>query len=389
MSIAPAGCAASGRPTAPGTRRSRTGQAVRGPPARPEHGAGGESHARQGSYPVSSFPSAEGCPARRIELRRARRWFTPSKVVVPRVTGVRGGSDRLDGVRLCRARRYSPRGPDRLCWTVRPTGDRAILLVPRSSLVSMPEPAYFTAFKNFEFTRTPSGVLTLRFHTDGGPATFTGQMHSDLPRALYEIGQDRDNRVLVLTGSGDRFMTDIDGPSLDDPTKPAVWDKTTAEGRRVMQRLVDLEMPIVAAVNGPATVHSEYVLVADIVITADTTVFTDFPHLTFGIVPGDGIYLAWEETIGLNRARYLTLTQGSFTAQQAEQWGAVAEVLPLDQVLPRAQELAASLAAKPQLLSRYLAITVRQRLSRRMAEAYQLGSALEGLTGADLAYQQR
>jgi len=89
----------------------------------------------------------------------------------------------------------------------------------------------------------------------GGPSppatTFTGQMHTDFPRALYEIGEDRDNRVLVLTGTGDRFMTEIDGQSLDDPTKPAVWDKTTAEGRRIMQRLVDLEMPIVAAVNGP------------------------------------------------------------------------------------------------------------------------------------------
>jgi enoyl-CoA hydratase/carnithine racemase len=252
----------------------------------------------------------------------------------------------------------------------------------------MTEPSYFTAFKNYEFTRTPSGVLTLRFHTDGGPVTFTGQTHSDFPRALYEIGQDRDNRVLVVTGTGDRFMTDIDGPSLGDPTKPLDWDRLTAEGRRVMQRLVDLEMPIVAAVNGPASVHSEYVLVGDIVIAADTTVFSDFPHLTFGIVPGDGVYLAWEETIGLNRARYLTLTQGSFTAQEAEQWGAVAEVLPLDQVLPRAQELAEKLAAKPQLLTRYLAVTVRQRLSRRMAEGYQLGSALEGLTGADLAYQQ-
>jgi hypothetical protein len=60
--------------------------------------------------------------------------------------------------------------------------------------MSMTEPAYFTGFKNFECTRTPSGVLTLRFHTDGGPATFTGQMHTDLPRALYEIGNDRDNR---------------------------------------------------------------------------------------------------------------------------------------------------------------------------------------------------
>jgi enoyl-CoA hydratase/carnithine racemase len=255
--------------------------------------------------------------------------------------------------------------------------------------VTMTRPEYFTAFKNLKFTRTPSGVLTLRFHTDGGPATFTGQLHTDLPRALAEIGDDRENRVLVLTGTDDRFMTDIDGPSLGDITKPAAWDRTIAEGRRVMQRLVDLEMPIVAAVNGPASVHSEYVLLADIVIAADTAVFTDFPHLTFGIVPGDGVHLAWEEAIGLNRARYLTLTQGSFTAQQAERWGAVAEVLPLEQVLPRAQELAESLAAKPQLLTRYLAVTVRQRLSRRMAEATQLGMALEGLSAADLAYQQQ
>lgn len=253
--------------------------------------------------------------------------------------------------------------------------------------MAMTEPGYFTAFKNLEFTRPPSGVLTVRFHTDGGPATFTGQMHSDFPRALYEIGDDRDNRVLVLTGTGERFMTDIDGPSLGDITKPAEWDRTIAEGRRVMQRLVDLEMPIVAAVNGPAGVHSEYLLMADIVIAADTTVFSDFPHLTFGIVPGDGVQLAWEEALGLNRARYLTLTQGSFTAQQAERWRAVAEVHPLEEVLPRAQQLAESLAAKPQLLTRYLAVTIRQRLSRRMAEATQLGLALEGLTAADLGQQ--
>jgi enoyl-CoA hydratase/carnithine racemase len=112
------------------------------------------------------------------------------------------------------------------------------------------------------------------------------------------------------------------------------------------------------------------------------------PHLTFGIVPGDGIQIVWEEVLGSSRARYLTLPQGSFTAKQAECWGAVAEVLPLDEVLPRAQHLAKELAAKPQLLTRYLSVTLRQRISRRMAEGIQLGMALEGLTAADLAYQR-
>ncbi|EDY42823.1 enoyl-CoA hydratase/isomerase family protein [Streptomyces sp. SPB074] len=248
-------------------------------------------------------------------------------------------------------------------------------------------PAYFTAFENLAMSRTDSGVLTVRFHTDGGPATFTGRTHTDFPRALFEIGEDRDNRVLVLTGTGDRFMTEIDGASLGAITKPAEWDRTLAEGRRVLQRLVDLEMPVIAAVNGPVSVHSEYALLADIVLAADTTVFSDFPHLTFGIVPGDGIQIAWEEALGVNRARHLALTQGSFTAEQAERWGAVAEVLPLEEVLPRALRLAEDLAARPLLLTRYLAVTLRQRISRRMAEALQTGMALEGLTAADLAHQ--
>jgi enoyl-CoA hydratase/carnithine racemase len=162
-------------------------------------------------------------------------------------------------------------------------------------------PEYFTAFKTLELTRAPSGVLTVRFHTDGGPATFTGQMHGDFARALYEIGQDRDNGVLVLTGTGDQFMAGFDGSGLAAMTEPALWDRALTEGRRMVQRLVDLEMPIVAAVNGPAAVHSEYALLADVVIAADTAVFSDFPHLTYGIVPGDGIYLAWEEAIGVNR----------------------------------------------------------------------------------------
>ena len=248
-------------------------------------------------------------------------------------------------------------------------------------------PDYFSQYANFfALDRTPSGVLSLRFHTDGGPVTFTGPMHSALPRLLDDIAMDRDNQVLVITGTGDRFMTEIDGPSLGDITKPMVWDAAIAEGRRVVQRLADLEMPIVAAVNGPATVHSEYALLADIVVASETTVFGDFPHLTFGIVPGDGVQVIWEEALGLNRARHLILTQGQFTAAEALHWGAIAEVVPQEKVQARAMELAEGLASRPQLLNRYLAITIRQRLSRRMAEGTVLGMSLEGITAANMPY---
>jgi enoyl-CoA hydratase/carnithine racemase len=64
-------------------------------------------------------------------------------------------------------------------------------------------PDYFDRYENFALTRSDSGVLTLRFHTDGGPVTFTGTTHSDFPRLLEEIAFDRDNKVLVITGTGD------------------------------------------------------------------------------------------------------------------------------------------------------------------------------------------
>ncbi len=248
-------------------------------------------------------------------------------------------------------------------------------------------PTYFSQHADlFALDRSASGVLTLRFHTDGGPVTFTGPMHSALPRLLDEIAMDRDNQVLVITGTGDQFMSDIDGPSLGDVTRPAVWDAIIAEGRRVVQRLADLEMPIVAAVNGPATVHSEYALLADIVVASETTVFGDFPHLTFGLVPGDGLHVIWEEVLGLNRSRHLILTQGTFTAAEALSWGAIAEVVAQENVIARALEIAEGLANRPQLLNRYIATTIRQRLSRRMAEGAVLGMALEGITAANMPY---
>jgi enoyl-CoA hydratase/carnithine racemase len=250
------------------------------------------------------------------------------------------------------------------------------------------EPEYFTKYKNFALSRSASGVLTLRFHTNGGPHTFDGTTHHDLPRLLEDIAFDSANRILVLTGTGDSFIPTIDGPSLGDLTKPMGFDVMYTEGRRGVQRLVDLEIPIIAAVNGPAPVHSEYALLADVVIASDTTVFSDMPHLAFGIAPGDGLVVVWEEALGLNRARHLVLTQGSFTAHQALEWGAVAEVVPLAQVLIRAQELAEEMTQRPHLTNKYMAVVFRQRISRRLAEGMLAGMALESATAANLAYVQ-
>jgi enoyl-CoA hydratase/carnithine racemase len=81
------------------------------------------------------------------------------------------------------------------------------------------QPTYFDKYENLAFSRD-DGVLTLRFHTDGGPIVFTGRTHEDLPAALEEVALDLDNHALVITGTGDSFMDEIDGPSLGEIFKP-------------------------------------------------------------------------------------------------------------------------------------------------------------------------
>jgi enoyl-CoA hydratase/carnithine racemase len=248
-------------------------------------------------------------------------------------------------------------------------------------------PGYFNAYANFAFERQDDGVLTCRLHTNEGPAVFDNVLHCDLSRVLIDIADDRDNRVLLLTGTGDSFLADIDLSSAGEVFKPSVWDPVLWEGVKIQQRLIDLPMPIVAAINGPVTVHSELALLADITVAASTATFRDDPHMNFEIVPGDGVHIIWEELLGLNRARYAALTQQSIDAEDALRLGMVNEVVAPEEVMRRAQEIAARLASKPTLYLRYTPIVLRQRLARRMAESTTMGLALEGLTMAQKAYQ--
>lgn len=253
----------------------------------------------------------------------------------------------------------------------------------------MVNPSYFDAYENLAMSRDDNGVLTLRFHTDGGPIVFTGQTHENFTRALEDIGLDGDNHAMVLTGTGDTFMDQIDGASLGEIFKPVHWEKIRAEGLKVLQRLLELPMPVVGVANGPATVHSEYLLLSDIHIASDRAVYGDFPHPAFGITAGDGLQVVWEEVAGLARAKWLLWTGETIDAATAKEWGVVNEVVPHEQAPARGLEIAARLAAKPQLYRRLQKQTLNQRLRRRIIEGVPYGMALEGLTSADLVYQQQ
>ena len=165
---------------------------------------------------------------------------------------------------------------------------------------------------------------------------------------------------------------------------PQGYDKIYREGRKVLMNILDIEVPMIAAVNGPARLHSEYILLADIVLATPSTIFQDKPHFDFGIVPGDGVHLVWQEAIGTIRGRYFILTRQELDAQTAKECGAVNEIVAADKLLPRAREIAEGLAKLPPLTARYTRIALTQKLRRIIDEGVTLGLALEGISAADV-----
>jgi enoyl-CoA hydratase/carnithine racemase len=244
--------------------------------------------------------------------------------------------------------------------------------------------AYRDSFPNARLTRSKTGVLEVALHTNGGTLVFNGYTHEQFVDLFHAIGSDRDNRVVILTGSGDAFMERI---TLDgfDFFSPQGYDKIYREGKKVLMNILDIEVPLIAAVNGPVRLHSEYLLLADIVLATPSTVFQDKPHFEFGIVSGDGVNLLWQEAIGTVRGRYFILTRQELGAETAKEWGAVNEIVPADKLLPRAREIAEELAKLPPLATSYTRIAMTQKLRRIIDEGVGYGLALEGISAADVA----
>jgi enoyl-CoA hydratase/carnithine racemase len=244
--------------------------------------------------------------------------------------------------------------------------------------------AYRDAFPNARLSRKTNGVLEVALHTDGGKLVFDGHTHEQFVDLFHAIGEDRENRVVILTGTGDAFMDAISPEGFDFFT-PQGYDKILREGRKVLSNILDVEVPMITALNGPVLLHSEYALLTDIILATPETVFQDKPHFEFGIVPGDGLHVLWPEVIGSIRGRYFLLTRQVLDAETAKDWGAVNEVVPADRLLARAHEIADGIAALPPLTSRYTRIALTQKLRRLVEEGLGYGMALEGISAAAVA----
>lgn len=244
---------------------------------------------------------------------------------------------------------------------------------------------YQHRYENIRFTRE-NGVLEMTLHTRGGPALWgvsESGLHNELGQAFADIARDRENKVVLLTGTGDVFLTELDretGPS--ETSKIAFWERIHREGVALLENLLAVPVPMVAAVNGPAFIHAEIGVLADIVLAAEHAEFADLAHIPGGTVPGDGVQTIWLMLLGPNRGRYFLLSGERIAAQEARRLGVVGEVLPQGELLPRARELAQGLAKLPGAVLRHTRAVLVRELRRRLQDELAYGLALEALAAS-------
>jgi enoyl-CoA hydratase/carnithine racemase len=242
---------------------------------------------------------------------------------------------------------------------------------------------YRDNYENVRMKRE-DGVLEVALHTRGGPLVFNGYVHEVLVQAFRDIGDDPGNHVVILTGASDEFCAQISPEGFDFFT-PTGYDKILREGTKILESILDIEVPMIAAVNGPVTVHSG--------------VRAPVRHRLGGrrcLLSGRAASrfrhrarrrLAYR-LAGRHRRDSRPLFPPERTeAQRAEakEYGAVNEVLPREALLSRAWALARHQKKQSPLTLRYTRMALSTRFRRRLQESLSYGLALEGMSAAQVA----
>ena len=192
---------------------------------------------------------------------------------------------------------------------------------------------YREKYEHFKFSRDDNGILEMQLHSDGGSLQLLVPQHRELTRVFRDIALDRENRVVIITGTGEEFIGPQ--PTADSGqimtvipefgVEYSVWYQDAwTDHRELVNALLDIPVPVVAAVNGPSRRHCEIPLFSDIIIASDTASFEDSGHFQFeDMAPGDGSQIWTTMLLGINRARSYMLTGEIITAEEALSWGLV------------------------------------------------------------------
>ena len=204
-------------------------------------------------------------------------------------------------------------------------------------------------------------VLTVSFNRPESLNAINAELHTELSRIFADIARDQDTEVVLLTGKGRAFCAGGDIKWFQSMS-PQQLDALFIEARKIIIDLLEVEQPIIAAVNGPATgLGATLALFSDVIIAAENAKIGD-PHVRVGVVAGDGGAVIWPWLVGAARAKEFLMTGDLLTAQEAERIGLINRVVPQDKLMSTAMELATRLANGPTKAIRWTKVSVNKIL---------------------------
>ena len=224
-------------------------------------------------------------------------------------------------------------------------------------------------------------VATVTLDRPDALNSLTVPLKRELLVALTAAGRDRDVRVVVLTGAGRAFCAGQDLRERLEPDAAPLAVEVRERYNPIVRTMVELEKPIIGAINGVAAgAGASLAFACDLRIAADTASFVlGFGRV--GLVPDSGATWLLPRLIGASKAVELALTNEPLSAAEAERLGLVARAVPSDELLPAARDIAGRLAdAAP----RALALTkraLRRALETNLEATLEYEADLQGVAG--------
>jgi enoyl-CoA hydratase len=213
------------------------------------------------------------------------------------------------------------------------------------------------------------------------------KLHNELSKVWLDLGNDDDVRVVVITGAGTAFSSGGDFDLIQESIGNAkVIAGTMEEARDIVHNMINLDKPVISAINGVAVGAGLAVaLLADISIASDKARFTD-GHVRLGVAAGDHAAVIWPMLIGMAKAKYYLMTCEFLDGTEAERIGLVSQVVPHDELMDKAMDVARRLAVGSQQALRYTKRSLNQWLRQAEHTAFDYSLSLEmlGFFGEDV-----
>mgnify|MGYP003626716093 CR=1 FL=1 len=188
-------------------------------------------------------------------------------------------------------------------------------------------------------------ILTITVNRPEAKNAINQALHEEFSRIFDDVDRDEDVDVVILSGSGGAFCAGGDLKWLltmhGDPAATSIGIR---RDRKIQNTILDLEKPIIAKVDGPAIgLGCSLALFCDFVYASEHSVFAD-PHVSVGLVAGDGGAVMWPQLIGYARARRYLLTGDPITAPDAAAMGLITESVPAEELDQTVDKMARRLA---------------------------------------------